>query len=87
MQGTLVLPNMTAPAPSRRPIRKVFSAVLPKRISKGGRQACDIERFLGRHQARFETNTDGTALVDIGAFAGDPLHDLRGSISPPSVSP
>jgi len=26
---------------------------------------------------RFETNTDGTALVDIGAFAGDPPHHPR----------
>jgi hypothetical protein len=36
---------------------------------------------------RFETNTDGIALVDIGAFADDPPHDPRGSISPPSVPP
>ena len=27
---------------------------------------------------RFETNTDGTALGDIGAFAGHPPHDPRG---------
>jgi len=26
---------------------------------------------------RFETNTDGTALVDIDAFADDPPHDPR----------
>ena len=35
---------------------------------------------------RFE-NTDGIALVDIGAFADDPPHDTRGSVSPPSVPP
>jgi hypothetical protein len=25
-----------------------------------------------------ETNTDGTALVDVGAFAGDPTHEKGG---------
>jgi hypothetical protein len=35
---------------------------------------------------RFE-KTDGIALVDIGAFADDPPHDPRGSISPPSAPP
>ena len=41
------------------------------------RTAGPILVFIDR-RGRFETNTDGTALVDIGAFAGDPPHDPRG---------
>ena len=41
------------------------------------RTADPILVFIDR-RGRFETNTDGTALVDIGAFAGDPPHDPRG---------
>src|SRR5277367_3442727 len=50
------------------------------------RTAGPILVFIDRG-GRFETNTDGTAPVDVGAFAGDPPHDPRGSISPPSVPP
>ena len=41
------------------------------------RTAGPILVFVDRG-GRFETNTDGTALVEIGAFAGDPPHDPRG---------
>src|SRR5277367_5829297 len=50
------------------------------------RTAGPILVFIDRG-GRFETNTDGTAPVDVGAFAGDPPDDPRGSISPPSVPP
>ena len=41
------------------------------------RTAGPILVFIDRG-GQFETNTDGTELVDIGAFAGDPPHDSRG---------
>ena len=41
------------------------------------RTAGPILVFIDRG-GRFETNTDGIALVDIGAFADDPPHDPRG---------
>jgi hypothetical protein len=67
-----------------------LSASLPKtqvrnRLVAGAKEirtAGPILVFIDRG-GRFETKSDGTALVDIGAFAGDP----RGSISPPSVPP
>jgi hypothetical protein len=40
------------------------------------RTAGPILVFIDRG-GRFETNTDGTALVDKGAIAGDPPHDPR----------
>jgi hypothetical protein len=50
------------------------------------RTAGPILVFIDRG-SRFETKSDGTALVYIGAFAGNPPLDPRGSISPPSVPP
>jgi hypothetical protein len=41
------------------------------------RTAGPILVFIDRG-GRFETNTDGTALVDVGAFAGDPTHEKGG---------
>jgi hypothetical protein len=58
----------------------------PSAGAKEIRTAGPILVFIDRG-GRFETNTDGSALVVLGAFAGDPPHDPRGPISPPSVPP
>lgn len=70
----------------RKPLRKVRFAVDSPLEQKEIRTARPILVFIDRG-GRFETNTDGTAPVDVGAFAGDPPDDPRGSISPPSVPP
>ena len=59
--------------PNSRSGPKVF------RLAAGAKEirtAGPILGFIDRG-GRFETNTDGTALVDIDAFAGDPPHDPR----------